>query len=245
MYYGNPKAADGGDARATYDPDQVLVYHFAERGTPAQDETGYANHSRTTAASDDAALIGSGIRLDGRSSLVVPDAPSSQLVLAAPSRGEAWVSPTAPTGVLYSRHDGAASLVIGLTDGSPYVSVTGSDGAARRSPVTQPLGEKGWHHLAVVATAERATLYVDGKPGPEVEGPLPALTGPATLGADSQAPSIAGFAGTVDELQIARVARDPAPFESPPSIRGRAIPSSSTARTNNSRHGARDTSASS
>jgi biopolymer transport protein ExbB len=209
MYYGNPKATDGGDARATYDPDQVLVYHFSERGTPAQDVTGYSNHSRTSFVSDDAALIGGGARFDGRSSLIVPDGPSLAVGAGGALTWGAWVNPTAPTGVLYARHAGTASLVIGLADGAPYVSVTGNDGAARRTPVTQPLGEKGWHHLAVVASAERTTLYVDGKAGPELTGPLPVLSGSATLGADPQNPAATGFAGTLDELQIARSARDP------------------------------------
>ncbi len=40
LYYGNPKAPAAVDAKGTYDPDTLLVYHFAERGTPAQDVVG-------------------------------------------------------------------------------------------------------------------------------------------------------------------------------------------------------------
>jgi biopolymer transport protein ExbB len=210
MYYGNSKAADGSDSRATYDPDQVLTYHFAERGTPAQDETGYANHSQTSLPTDEGALIGSGARFDGRSSLTVPTSPSLTLGASGALTWQAWVNPTNADGILYSRRDGAAALIIGLAGGAPYVTVSGADGALKQTPATQPLGEKGWHHLAVVATAEKTQLFVDGKLGPELPGSLPALSSAATLGADPQNPSARGFTGTLDELQIARTARDPA-----------------------------------
>lgn len=209
MYYGNPKAADGSDLRATYDPDQVLVYHFSERGTPAQDATGYAHHSRTTVVFEDAALIGSGARFNGSGSLVIPDSPALEFGNGATLTWQAWINPDNPDGVIYSRRDGVAALLVGLASGAPFISVTAADGATRQTPATQPLGAKGWHHLAVVATAERTTLYVDGKAGPELAGPLPALGGGATLGADPQNPGFTPFAGLIDELQISRTARDP------------------------------------
>lgn len=208
MYYGNPKVADGSDSRATYDPDQVLVYHFAERGTPAQDVTGYANHSRTTVAFDDAALIGSGARFNGANPLLIPDSPSLTFGNGAALTWQAWINPESADGVIYSHRDGAAAFIIGLANGAPYVSVSGADGAARQTPPTQPLGAKGWHHLAVVASAERTTLYVDGKAGPELAGPLPAMRGGASVGGDSQN-SAAGFSGVLDELTVSRTARDP------------------------------------
>ena len=36
LYYGNQKAPTAVDAKGTYDPDTLLVYHFVDRGTPAQ-----------------------------------------------------------------------------------------------------------------------------------------------------------------------------------------------------------------
>ena len=47
LYYGNTKACDRGDAKGTYDPDTLLVYHFAERGTPAQDSSAWANSAQS------------------------------------------------------------------------------------------------------------------------------------------------------------------------------------------------------
>ncbi|MGH8447250.1 MAG: DUF2341 domain-containing protein [Solimonas sp.] len=212
MYYGNPKAADGGDARASYDPDQVLVYHFTERGTPAQDATGYANHSATIATPDDAALIGTGIRLDGRGAVVVPAGSALAFSAGGSLTWSAWVNPASSSvdGVIYARRQGAASFVVGLSRGAPYVQVGDAAGAVQQTPATQPLTAKGWHHLAVVAAGDRITLYVDGKAGPELAAPLPAMSDTSSLGGDPQNATQAGFIGSIDELEVARVARDAA-----------------------------------
>ncbi len=39
LYYSNKKAQQASDPKATYDADTLLVYHFAERGTPPQDSS--------------------------------------------------------------------------------------------------------------------------------------------------------------------------------------------------------------
>ncbi len=48
LYYGNKKAVAAGDAKATYDAPTVLVYHFSEHGTPAQDASVWANGAQST-----------------------------------------------------------------------------------------------------------------------------------------------------------------------------------------------------
>ena len=47
LYYGNQKAPTAVDAKGTYDPDTLLVYHFTERGTPAQDVSAWANSAQS------------------------------------------------------------------------------------------------------------------------------------------------------------------------------------------------------
>src|SRR5262249_49259291 len=76
LYYGNPKAPAAVDAKATYDPDTPLVYHFAERGVPPQDSSAWANHAQAAVPGADGAIIGQGARLDGQISLTLPGAAS-------------------------------------------------------------------------------------------------------------------------------------------------------------------------
>ena len=63
MYWGNPKANDGGDAHATYDTDQLLVWHFGDAGALPHDSTANGNHALTPAVRDEAGIIGFGAKL--------------------------------------------------------------------------------------------------------------------------------------------------------------------------------------
>ena len=211
MYYGNTQAVSGAEARETYDPDQVLVYHFGERGTPAADATGYASNSRSIAAVDENALIGTGAKFDGSGVVTVPASPSLALAPGGQMTWSAWIKPAATDeeAVIYARHAGARSLVIGLSHGAPYLAVGNDGGVVQRTPSLQPLGDKGWHQLAMAATGAEITLYVDGKPVGALPLALPALDTEASVGGDPAVPG-AGFSGEMDELQIAKVARSPA-----------------------------------
>jgi len=62
LYYGNQKAPTAIDAKGTYDPDTLLVYHFNDRGTPAQDVTAWANSAQNAVPAADGAIIGQGAR---------------------------------------------------------------------------------------------------------------------------------------------------------------------------------------
>jgi biopolymer transport protein ExbB len=243
LYYANAKAVANADPKGTYDSDTVLVYHFAERGTPPQDSSTWGNHAQSAGQSTDGALIGSGLRLDGRTPLTLPGSTSLALTDNAPLTWSAWINMAAPQpgAVIYSRRDGGNALVIGLDNGVPFVEVAGAAGVVR-SAGGVPIAANGWHHLAVVADGSQLTVYLDGAVYASLAGGIPALTGTALLGGDTQssAPSPApapsapapgagetpsapsapsapeaaaavatapGFAGDLDELQIAKGAR--------------------------------------
>ncbi len=255
LYYGNPKAPAAGDAKGTYDPDTLLVYHFAEHGVPAQDSSAWANSAQNVVPSADGAIIGLGVRLDGQTPLMLPGSPS----LAVPDGGaltwSAWVNMAAPQprAVLYARHEGANSLEIIVDNGVPFVEVTNA-GNTQRSGDGAAITPGTWHHLAMTANGGQINLYVDGNPFANLSASLPAMNGTALVGGDAAAPvpapaapsastperapasanspeaappasadtspsaaapaaagtvapSSVGFAGDIDELQIAKSAR--------------------------------------
>ena len=70
---------DRSDAKGTYDPDTQLVYHFNDRGTPALDSSVWANNAQSVGQPADGSLIGTGLRLDGRTALTLPASPSLAL----------------------------------------------------------------------------------------------------------------------------------------------------------------------
>lgn len=257
LYYGNQKVPAAVDAKGTYDPDTVLVYHFNDRGTPAQDVSAWANAAQSIFPGADGAIIGQGARLDGQLAAALPGSPSLVVAEAGELTWSVWfkMASPQPRSTLYSRHEGANGLLIGLDNGVPFVEVANA-GNVQRTAGSAPVPPSTWHHLAVTAKANQITLYIDGNQVSTLAASLPTMTGPATVGRDGGAPAAsdagtstpanpastdasapasaaapaaassdapaaasadasaaasAGFAGDIDELQIAKVAR-PAGF---------------------------------
>jgi biopolymer transport protein ExbB len=213
LYYGNNgniTVPGGGDSKATYDSDTVLVYHFAESGAPAHDSSGQGNDSQTPISTTES-LIGPGLRLSGKVPVTIPASGSLQWTDGGSLTWSAWIKPIAlqPNTVIYSRRDGTKDFLVGVDNGVPFVEVNGS-----RTGAGAPVAANSWHHLAVVVDGTATTLYLDGVSYASVGSPLPGLNTVALIGGDSPTDSTAtttGFAGEMDELEISKVAR-PAGF---------------------------------
>jgi len=208
LYYGNTgsKAVKVEDARATYDENTVLVYHFSEHGQPAYDFTGNGNNALNAGTPSDSAEIGTGLRLDGRTSITIPPSP-----LLAWSNGmgltwSCWVKYVAPqtNGLVFTRRGSGRALVVGVDNGVPFVEVR-NGGSSQRTGGGSPLATNSWHHLAVVAAGQRVTLYLDGDQYGALSATLPSLDGAALIGGDAS--EGVGFAGELDELDISKTAR--------------------------------------
>ena len=202
LYSGNKKAVATSDPKGTYGPDTLLVYHFNERGTPALDTSVWANNAQSVGQPAEGAMIGTGLRLDGRTPLTLPAAPSLALTDNAPFTWSVWIKPTAlqPNAALYSRRDAANGLVVGLDNGAPFVEVTNA-GAVQRSGAGAPVAPGSWHHIAVVASGGQIALYLDGAPYASLAATLPALNSVALIGGDT---------ASVSASQVAPVAAPPA-----------------------------------
>ncbi len=205
LYYGNTgnKAVRADDPKGTYDADTALVWHLVEKTTPAVDASGNGHNAANPGAGTDGAMIGSGLRLDGKGAVGLPATPALAWAAGGAMTWSAWVKPAAlqPNAVIFSRRDGAASLVIGLNNGVPFVEANGA-----RSAAGAAVTPASWHHLAVVAGGGQLGLFLDGEPYATLAAALPALGTAAQLGAAAN-----GFVGEVDELEISKVAR-PAGF---------------------------------
>jgi biopolymer transport protein ExbB len=212
LYYGNAsdKAVKVEDAKATYDSGTVLVYHFNEHGQPSYDFTGQGNNALNTGVAADGSMVGTGLRLDGRTSVGIPGSSGLAWSEGGTMTWSAWVKfgPPVAQGILFSRKENSNSLVIGADGGVPFVSVT-SGGSTARSTAGAPMGASSWHHLAVVASGSRVDLYVDGAPYGSAAMGLPALDSPSVLGGDGSTVGGNGFVGEIDELEISKVARTP------------------------------------
>ena len=207
LYYGNSGVPAAQEAGGTYDAAQVLVYHLNEtEGTP-KDATAYANHaSAFGGALATPALIGNGATFKGAAGIAVKPSPSLNF-----SKGfsfSAWVRMEQPQrgARLFSWEQGAQALVVGIEGDRPYarVAAAGKPAANVQAPA---LTMKTWHHVAVAAEpGKRLVLYLDGKEA-----------GAANLAGDPPTPSSdialgAAFAGDLDEVEVASLARPAAWF---------------------------------
>ena len=199
MYYGNAKATAESNSKDSYDANQLAVYHFGEKGSPASDSTSYRNNATNVVGTDESGLIGNAARFDGSASLSLPATVTTPA--GSGVTWSAWVKPAAvETSVIYAQR-GASSFVVGLNNGAPYVSI---DNAS--SPLSAQIADNSWHHLAVVANATQTTLYVDGQVRSTLaHGLASGLQGVATVGGDGAKQP---FHGVIDELKIAKIERD-------------------------------------
>jgi biopolymer transport protein ExbB len=210
MYYGNSgsKAVNVQDTKGTYDSNDVLVYHFGEKNAPFADASGNNNGSKAGAPTTDS-LIAEGLHLTGKTPVTIPLSPTLQVFPGGALTWSAWINPTslAANSVIFSRHDGSASFVIGLDNGIPFVEIGGPNGV-QRTGVGAPIAAASWNHIAVVAAPGKIALYLNGDPyGAPISASLPALNSDLLIGADADGSTRPGFVGELDELQISKIAR--------------------------------------
>jgi len=210
LYYGNRggKAVRTDDVKGTYDSDTLLVYHFAEHGAPASDSTSFGNHAESTGVASDGSMIGTGLRMDGKSALTIPGSPSLEWSAGSNITWSAWIKPSAlqPNAIIYSRRSGSDALTIGLDNGIPYVEVKSEIGE-QKTTGGEALAVNSWKHLAMVANGAEITLYVDGESYAKLNQGIPALKSAATIGVLQGEGT--GFNGEIDELEISKTARSP------------------------------------
>jgi biopolymer transport protein ExbB len=231
LYYGNPKAPTAVDAKGTYDPDTLLVYHFADRGTPPQDSSAWANSAQTVVPGADGAIIGQGLRFDGQAALTLPGSPSLVVAEGGELTWSVWLKMTAPQprAVLFSRHEGPNSLIVGLDNGVPFVEVTNA-GNTQRSGDGAPIAPGTWRHLAIVAKSGQIALYVDGNPFSSLAANLPTMTGSAQVGRDEAAPAAAAADSTPAGAPATAAPATAAPATAAPATPG-AAPAGDTSAT--------------
>ncbi|MGC1480481.1 MAG: DUF2341 domain-containing protein [Chthoniobacterales bacterium] len=202
LYYGNlgESVENVQDAAATFPESVILDYHFSTQ--PPVDSSAGGNDAENGGATVQGAMIGSGLRLDGQTSLKVPTAPELAWDAGGGASWSAWVKPVVdqPEAVIFARRDGADAFVIGIESGVPYLTIT-NGGATQKTEPGEALAAGTWRHVAVNADGESATLFVDGESYGTIEAALPALAGGAVIGGDPDAGDTL-FIGELDELQL-------------------------------------------
>jgi len=205
LYYGNAKAAAASDSGGTYDKSQALVLHFSE--PEVVDASAYANKpSASTAELNPASLIAGGLRLNGAQSVSFPASASLKLTPASGATMSAWARFDAPQrdAYLLALEDQAAEFVVGVRGARAYARLSGAGGKAE-VVADADLTAAQWHHLAASYATGKLTLYVDGSLSGSAPVQAGEVGGQFTVGAGQKDGH--GFAGEVDEVEFASVAR--------------------------------------
>ncbi len=210
LYSGNvADATPAVPAKDTFDADTTLALHFADVINAGTDSSSSSVKTEGTPPPSTGSLVAGGLRLAGQTAITVPAAPQLEWIAGGAVTVSAWIKPSAlaPKSVIFSRRDGADSFVVGLDDGVPYVEIN-----KQRSSAGEAVAVNVWRHLAVAVANSTATIYLDGKSHGSLNAALPAMKGVSFIGKDGDAAgaALAGFTGELDEVQIARVARNAA-----------------------------------
>ena len=197
MYFGNSKATPADDAKATFDANQIAVYHFDGVEDKPQDRSGNGNHAtQFTAKMSEGSLIGRGATFDGGSTITIPASPTLKLVAAQGYTVSAWIKTAVVqnSAVLFQQQDGAKSISLSISGGKLVASLGGTE-----TPKTMDVKPGAWHHVAMAAGPTVLTVYLDGQEIAQAPVKLADMQGEVTVGK--------GFTGEMDELEIAGVAR--------------------------------------
>jgi len=209
LYYGNKQAPPGENSGQTFDADYGLVYHFeATPGTPPRDRTANGSNGLTAASGvETAGIAGAAARFNGASGIKIPANGALNTTAGSKFTFSSWVKPDAvrPEAILYSRKDEGSSLVIGLSNGAPFVEVNGA-----RMLASSALTAAKWNHLAVTNDGSTMVVYVNGVAAGTGSVGIPALATEARLGAEAEAAGRPGFVGVLDEVRLSKTARSAA-----------------------------------
>ncbi|UVK96141.1 DUF2341 domain-containing protein [Pseudomonas atacamensis] len=204
MYYGNQKAPTTGNGQLTFDPSYTALYHFdGATGTPAKDTTAYGNTAQSATGTAIDGVVGRALQFSGQP-LLLPASPSLQHNAGSAFTFSAWLRLDQASGeqVILARREGTQSLLIGVSQGLPFVEIDG-----QRAAATQALAPAQWQHVALTAEGSKVILYINGRESAALAQAMPAFNSAMAIGADLQEGAFQPFAGAIDELRVSKVAR--------------------------------------
>lgn len=136
-------------------------------------------------------------------------APAGAPAAATPAGAPATPAATVPAGdgVIFDRTSPTgARIALVMQGGALKAIVQPAGGAAMESPSSTPIAGGSWQHLALVVGPTRTSVYVGGVEVTGIDVAAFAHSGDIHVGASSAGDGF--FSGELDELQLARVARN-------------------------------------
>lgn len=186
VYSGNEKATASADVKSTWDATTVAAFHFAEKAL-LQDSSASALVAAGEVTVQKSALLGEAAVFNGKP-LTIAAIPA--LKGAAAFTWSAWVKPANITqaATLVSLGDGLSLKTDGVK-----LSLNGGKLAGGEIKAAT------WQHVALTVDGAKANLYINGIS--VATGDVPAADASSNIKVGD------GYAGEIDEMQMANVAR--------------------------------------
>ncbi len=207
LYFGNPKAADAQDAPGSFDVAQMLTYPINKAGI--KDLSANQLHpTAVTATVLEGGLIGEAAAFAGSQSIEIPASPALPFNPAQGWTFSAWVKGDQSNhleGTVFQISKAKQNLSLSIRNLTPVIDVLDSTNSRQTFNATSTFTPESWHHLALVVSADKLLIYVDGKPAGTFASRLPELTEDITLGNDARG---FGYVGLMDHITLYKTARD-------------------------------------
>ncbi|MDQ1363783.1 MAG: biopolymer transport protein ExbB [Pseudomonadota bacterium] len=202
MYYGNAEAPGGMDVTAAYDPQRIAVLHFAEQNNVVVDSSSYQQKAELVNVEHTAALIGNGLKFNGKGAVRITHAPSLQYLPGKGFAFSAWIKPQGAQqdSLLFLQKSSAGELVLAVRENRLLARWQNLEVVA-----SMPLTADAWQHVALNIDAQRMAIFVNGIEVASQAVAVPAFNAEETLiggRIDAQ-----GFAGDMDEVDLSAASR--------------------------------------
>ncbi len=207
MYYGNATATGTADTGASYDKNTAAVFHFNDATGVPQDSSAYQGHAGSfTGVAESTGVIAGDIRLANGTNMIVNDSPALAVTAESGMTFSFWMKSdqSQNDGWLLHRSDGANELVLGVKEHSLYARLR-MGGQEFETPAVAAITPNNWQHIALIISADRMVLMVDGNEVSNVAIALQPFAGTLAVGSSLEGGN--GFSGFLDELRIDNVAR--------------------------------------
>lgn len=209
MYYGNHDAGDAGDPSAVFDSHYTAVYHFGQKTGPVSDFTPFHNDAlRQGHSPDPGSLIGCGLSLTGKGSLVLPENPMLEN-LDTGFTFSAWIKAVEGAGPMTLLMRGDHTRFFTLEYDGKAVTAQFDNRLDKSTAVTEPvpLSPDAWNHLALVIADGEMRVLLNGAEHARAAGVFTALGG--NWVAMRTAGETDSVYGQIDELRFSNLARSP------------------------------------
>ena len=213
MYYGNAEAVSASEPARTFGPAATLVMHFAEVDGAPLDSTAFGHHAMAFTGSGGAAgRLGDGAAFDVDSNLIVAHTPALSIDAERGATVSFWLKlgrDHVEPARLLTYGDETAGVRLSIVD-NRLVPEVYAESDAVRAEADAALAVNRWQHIALTLDGPTLTLFVDGRAAGQAN--VPELTSDAAVVVGAPSEEVAGFTGTLDELEIHSTARPPATF---------------------------------